>query len=739
MRSSYKLLLTLLFFSVFHSHAQEAISKDSLQSLVKQIKEYYYDYDYKKAIETSAILIEEATKANEDYYVFRGYNEIGMVHYAVRDTAKARVFSERALKKAQEAQIDSLISWAYNDLGNVYSEDDSKYQKSIWFYEKAIEVNKKAGFDDIENLVQYINIGWTYLDVEQPEKALPYLTKAEKLIKTKKQHPLLILNLDILFGRYHYYARHDGQSIEILKESAKTAETENYLEQASQSHEYLAKLYQRSENYDLSTASLLKQQEIDKKRHKIEKELSMYEASAKFEVQQYQKDLEAAKMEQEYKDKLVGKSRLLQTIFIGASIILFIGLVSFYLLLMTRKKLISQLRENNQELTDAKNQAEKLSKLKTQFFSTVSHELRTPLYGVIGLSSILMEDKKLSSHKDDLTSLKFSADYLLALINDVLTLNKMDADGIRLEKTPFMLSTLLKSIAKSFAFSLEQNNNKIHLYIDESLPNQFLGDSVRLSQILMNLVGNAVKFNENGNIWVSIYLLNSPPTGNYHTILFTVKDDGIGIPKDKQETIFEEFSQIEQQNYNYQGTGLGLPIVKKLLMLFGSEIKLSSELGHGASFSFIIDLEEYVAEEEKGLSELTPEGWMEEPSTLDNLHVLVVDDNRINQKITQKILQTRHFNCSLASDGLEAIELAKKNEYDLILMDIHMPNMNGIEATKVIRQFDAMTPIIALTAVEIAEIRKEVMEVGMNDIILKPYDVSQFLTTILRNVNTIKA
>ncbi|MDC8002427.1 response regulator [Aureisphaera galaxeae] len=737
MRSSYKLFIVFVFLGVYTLQAQQVVSKDSLQSLVEQIKDYYYDYNYKQAIESSAALIEEATRAKEDYYVFRGYDELGQVHYAVRDTAKARFYFEKALEQAKATQIDSLISWAYNNLSNVYSEDDSLYKKSIEYYELAIAVNKNAGLDELESLVQYVNIGWTYLDVEQHERAYPYLEKAQELIQIKEQHPLLVLNLEILFGRYHYYAGNDENSIEILENAANTAEEKNYLEQASQSHEYLAMLYRRLEQHEKAAVSLQKQLEIDKERYELGKELSIYEASAKFEVEQYQKDLEVAKKEQEYKDKLVAKSRLIQMVFIGASIILLIGLISFYRLLKTRKKLISKLRENNRQLTMAKNQAEKLSKLKTQFFSTVSHELRTPLYGVIGLSSILMEDKNLSSHKDDLTSLKFSADYLLALINDVLTLNKMDADGIRIEKTPFMLSSLLKNIAKSFAFSLEQNNNKIHLHIDDSLPPQVLGDSVRLSQVLMNLVGNAVKFNENGNIWVSINLLEVTQTG-YHKTLFTVKDDGIGIPKDKQDTIFEEFSQIEQNNYNYQGTGLGLPIVKKLLSLFGSDIQLISEVGKGASFSFEIDLEEYLAEDEKGLSDLTPEGLMQTSSALDNIHVLVVDDNRINQKITQKILETRHFQCSLANDGLEAISLAEKNEYDLILMDIHMPNMNGIEATKIIRKLDTATPIVALTAVEIAEIRKEVMDAGMNDIILKPYDVSQFLTTILRNVNTIQ-
>ena len=379
----------------------------------------------------------------------------------------------------------------------------------------------------------------------------------------------------------------------------------------------------------------------------------------------------------------------------------------------------------------AKDNAERLSQLKTQFFSTVSHELRTPLYGVIGLASILLEDET-SKNKEDLKSLKFSADYLLALINDVLLLNKMDANGVILEKTAYRLSSLTKSITRSFEFSLEQNNNKIHLHIDENLPDKQVGDYVRLSQILMNLIGNAIKFNENGNIWVSIDLLEKTKTGLYKT-QFTIKDDGIGIPASKQKTIFEEFSQVENRNYNYQGTGLGLPIVKKLLALYESEVILKSEMGKGSIFTFIIDLEANISDKNETKKSLENEGTA--IHVFENVHILVVDDNRINQKITQKILEKRQFKCSLADDGEQAISLVKKNTYDLILMDIHMPKVDGVEATKEIRKFNAEVPIVALTAVELDEMRATIMNSGMNDIILKPYDISQFLTTILRNLN----
>ncbi|MFT5231867.1 MAG: CheY-like chemotaxis protein/two-component sensor histidine kinase, partial [Patiriisocius sp.] len=342
------------------------------------------------------------------------------------------------------------------------------------------------------------------------------------------------------------------------------------------------------------------------------------------------------------------------------------------------------------------------------------------------------EDEKLNSHKDDLKSLKFSADYLLALINDVLTLNKADANGMKLEKAPFILTKLVKNITNSFTFSLQQNNNKIQVRIDDALPIYLIGDSVKLSQILMNLVGNAVKFNENGTIEIVIKSLSKNKDGLYKTQFF-IKDNGIGIPLEKQQSIFEEFSQIESNNYNYQGTGLGLPIVKKLLNLYNSEIDLQSSPGNGAIFSFIIDLEENTSISK----EVLEVNAVDTPvmSVSENMHILIVDDNKINQKVTQRILEARHFKTTLANDGLQAIEQVQNKKFNLILMDIHMPKMGGIEATEKIRIYNKNIPIIALTAVEIEEARARIIASGMNDIILKPYDVSQFLTTILRHLS----
>ncbi|MGK0386883.1 MAG: signal transduction histidine kinase/ActR/RegA family two-component response regulator, partial [Patiriisocius sp.] len=507
----------------------------------------------------------------------------------------------------------------------------------------------------------------------------------------------------------------------------------NFLKQSAETQHFLAAAYEKNGDGEAAIRSLKKNIEFDKKFNKIIRAQQLQEVSARLQLEQYQKEIGLIKGEQLLSDQLANKSNQLMAVFIATSIILFLATIAAFMLYRNRKNYLNNLNAKHKELILAKEEAERLSKLKTQFFSTVSHELRTPLYGVIGLSSILLEDAVLASHKEDLKSLKFSADYLLALINDVLTLNKADANGMKLEKSPFKLSLLIKNITASFSFSLQQNNNKVNVVIDEAIPDNMLGDSIKLSQILMNLVGNAVKFNENGTIEIIIKLLEKTTEGRYR-VQFFIKDNGIGIPKEKHALIFEEFSQVEHNNYNYQGTGLGLPIVKKLLAVYDSEIELKSEVGNGSIFSFIIPLEQNLAQIDTDFKPVSQETNVDKNASFENIHILIVDDNKINQKVTQKILQSKNFRCSLADDGIQAVTMAQKNDYGLILMDIHMPNMGGVEATKAIRNFNKNIPIIALTAVEIEEAREKTVEAGMDDIILKPYDVAQFFTTIFRNL-----
>jgi signal transduction histidine kinase/ActR/RegA family two-component response regulator len=455
----------------------------------------------------------------------------------------------------------------------------------------------------------------------------------------------------------------------------------------------------------------------------------MEAAQARFETNEYRENLESARREQQYKDEAIEKSQQIFNLMLISSIVMLL----FILLLVrnnrARRKLILELKDKNSELLAAKEEAERLSSLKSRFFSTVSHELRTPLYGVVGLTSLLLEDNRNTKMAEDLKSLKFSADYLLALINDVLQMNKMESRLVALENTPFNLQGLMKGIVKSFEFTRHQNSNTVELNIDDNIPRILIGDSVRLSQIIMNLVGNAVKFTERGKVWINATFKHCE--NGKCLIYFEVGDTGTGIPENKQQEIFEEFSQLKANNYNYQGTGLGLPIVRNLLKLFGSEIHLKSKEGEGSVFSFEILFEQ--GETEETVAQSNEEDVSEE-SVLKK--ALIVDDNRINQVVTRRVLEKRHFKCKVAGDGYEAIEMLKKEDFGVVLMDVNMPGLSGMETTQKIREFNPDVPVIALTAVEVQEMRDEILSSGMNDIIIKPYDIPTFFNTIFRNLTT---
>src|SRR5690606_22409441 len=328
-------------------------------------------------------------------------------------------------------------------------------------------------------------------------------------------------------------------------------------------------------------------------------------------------------------------------------------------------------------------------------------------------------------HRADLKNLKFSADYLLALINDVLQISKLESNTLEEMKAPFDLKDLVQSIVSSFQYALVQNKNKLHVAISENIPHTIIGDRVRLSQILMNLVGNAIKFTTNGDIYISAQ--EESISENEIAIHFSITDNGIGIPKEKQKAIFEEFQQVDSEDYKLQGTGLGLTIVKKLLEASKSSINLKSKPGEGSTFSFTLSFQI--------LKHLLQDKILDDNSILNGKKILIVDDNRINQIVTKKILENNGMLGAVAESGDIAIKKLQQETFDLVLMDINMPGKDGIETTKEVRMFNKIIPIVALTTIEVEEMRNRILASGMNDIIVKPYDNDQFLIIILDNQN----
>ena len=386
------------------------------------------------------------------------------------------------------------------------------------------------------------------------------------------------------------------------------------------------------------------------------------------------------------------------------------------------------LHKKNDELIVAKEKAELASKTKANFLSTVTHELRTPLYAVTGLTNMLLDEKPKDHQVPHLKSLKFSGDYLLTFINDILQINKIEANKVELDPEQFNLKNKLENVISALSNSANDNNTKLNFDYEDGLPETYKGDQLKISQILINLLGNAIKFTKDGDIWVRAYKIDKKD--NIYTLRFEIEDNGIGITKEKQDHMFESFSQGSVQiNRKYGGTGLGLSIVKGLIQILKGKIYLKSELGKGTTFFFELPLEYSEAVKKPKVVEVKKSNKMEDLD-LSEVKVLVVEDNKINQMITKKILNKMGLNCDVVDNGEAAVEQVKSIDYSVVLMDIHMPGISGLEATKIIRTFDKELTIFALTAVTLEDKMHEFDEAGFDDIISKPFKQEDFETKL---------
>jgi len=385
---------------------------------------------------------------------------------------------------------------------------------------------------------------------------------------------------------------------------------------------------------------------------------------------------------------------------------------------------ITEREKATRELITAKEEAERSSKFKSEFLSTMSHEIRTPMNAVIGTTNLLLSEDPRPEQLEYLNTLKFSGENLLAIINDILDYNKIEAGKLDLNKAPFNIYQLVQKIKQSFFSKASEKDLHIDLIIDDTIPGYINGDQVRLGQILNNLISNAIKFTHNGK--VTIRLDKEELNNNHVTIKFTISDTGIGIAPENLAIIFHPFEQETQNaDSNYGGTGLGLAITKRLIELHQSTISVLSEPAQGTEFTFSIlfDIALYEQTKDNQLYASTPQQLS---TDLTGMRILVVDDNKMNLLIASKFLKKWQAQVDEAISGSQAIEMAVKNNYDLILMDLQMPVMDGFEATVIIKKTNPHIPIIALTADAMPETYNKAFTAGMCDYLTKP-----FLPTVL--------
>lgn len=411
-------------------------------------------------------------------------------------------------------------------------------------------------------------------------------------------------------------------------------------------------------------------------------------------------------------------------------------MLTFSFVLMCNERYIFERKQVENELIIAKKLAEELAGAKDRFLSNMSHEIRTPLNGIIGFTNILMQSDMPALQKKQVGIIKTSGNILMTLINEILDLAKINEGKMDLEASEFNLSDLVKDILVSFELRIDEKELKMGLIFDENIPPLLIGDPIRISQVLINLINNSKKFtNKGGQINVKVSLLEQDD--EKALIEFSISDNGIGISDEKLKIIFDPFVQDNKgTTLKNEGTGLGLSIVKRLVNLMNGTIHIEGKLKQGTTVTVTISLKKTKAVELPDIKEKTFLGYDREK--MGNLKILLAEDNPINQLLAQTILFQSGFEVDTAENGKIAIGLLTKNQYDIILMDLKMPEMGGFEATQYIRANmqspKSEIPIIAITAdVTKADI-DNYKKIGINDYVLKPFDQTDLLNKIIHQV-----
>lgn len=715
------LLFGLNYFGNTSIAQTKTYSKKEITKLTEEASKYLKEANFEKSLDISKLALRSSINANDLYLAAISYITIAANYAEMAEFDKAIFFYDKSLSYADKTNNDTLRKRINNNLGNIYCFEKKQYEKGIKYYEKSLKYSQKLA-DTNQVFMTRLNIAWAFFDIGLFEKGFPSLEFINKYNK-KYGDATNAVAINMLNGMYYGHKGDDNKATSSFLNAIKFGNEGNEKSDLSFSYLEFSKYLLKKGDYKKAYENLARYNIIIDELYNEEKIKKANLVGINLELEEYKREIDRIETEKLAQLQSLNKSKI---------IVLLFGVVFCFLLLLLytlfrnnnfKKKANEKLSQTNMELLVAKEKAEEANILKSQFVSTISHELRTPLYGVVGITNMLLDEHKELTNSPHLSSLKFSARYLLSLVNDILQINKIEDNRIILESLTFNVSDEINMVKSSLSFLAKTNDNEVVVNIDPNIPEYLIGDKLRLSQIIMNLVSNALKFTKSGEVRIDVNLLKVE--GESHFLEFKIQDNGIGIHLADQEKIFDKFVQVGRKETDYQGTGLGLSIVKQLLGLFDSDVSLESAIGKGTVFKFVIAFD------------FNPERTTEiinniqvDMSSTQIVKVLVVEDNRINQVITRKTIEKNNYKCCVVDDGYAALEILEKENFDVILMDINMPLINGFETTRKIRLKGIGIPIVALTAFDKAEITEEALSAGINDIIIKPFDSTKLFKII---------
>ncbi|WP_229731360.1 tetratricopeptide repeat-containing hybrid sensor histidine kinase/response regulator [Hyunsoonleella pacifica] len=713
--------LSISLFSQNTIEKDPEIIQNNINYRIEQSQKDIESFNYFEAQKTLDEALELAQNSDNKKSIGLIQYIKGKLHLIIEEEDVAIKALTSAIEMQRIINDNKNLGRSYKTFGDVYMAKNNIYQ-ALDSYRAA-----RSKFQEEEMDTELAEIllaeGNAYLELKNYRKARE-LTEQAVALARKEELNNTLSNALVNHGKIHNILNEHQKALDFTKEGLQIAKSNGFKSIQNKGLLVLSNIYESTKNFELSTNYLKDHIKLSDSLRAVKRSNLSPEKRIKFLINDQIENNKKQQAELEEANSKNDLSTLISILSVALITILSLLTLSLYKNNNIRLKTNNMLHKKNNELIVAKEKAELASKTKANFLSTVTHELRTPLYAVTGLSNMLLDENPKPEQIQHLKSLKFSGDYLLTFINDILQINKIEANKVEVESEPFNLKKKINNIILALNNSALDNNITIHFEYDKDLPENFVADQLKISQILINLIGNSIKFTKDGDIWIRVYKIEQEK--DIYNLRFEVEDNGIGITKEKQDNMFESFSQGSIQiNRKYGGTGLGLSIVKGLIEILKGKIYLQSELGKGTTFFFEIPLEYNEAKEKSANKEI--EKLDTKPNIdLSLVKILVVEDNKINQMITKKILTKMGLACDVVDNGESAVDMIKTNKYDIILMDIHMPGISGIEATKIVRTFDKELTIFALTAVTIEDKMHEFEEAGFTDIIPKPFKQEEF-------------
>ena len=719
--------MSFLLIASFTAYSQTNLSKKEVIALLNESGSNFNNLKNEKSLSLAKEALNLAVELNDDDLIAKAYNLIALNFDEYLYTDKAIEYYEKGIKHANLTQNDSVKQWLYNNLGNVYAYSDVDITKSILYYKKALEFAIKIK-DEVE--INYIkqNIANAYFAEKKYNIGKIYLDEISSYVLRKGQVEARLTYYSLL-GEYYYNLQNDAltekyytKAIEISKENKQELIESNIADLYLKVSSY----YGRKKDYEKAYDFLNKSEIIKNKIYNEDKIADMKVTQSSIELDEYKRQIDKIEEENRLYAKSLNFNKTINILLISLYIVIGILFALLYKNHRVRQSLNTKLEIQNTKLAKAKLIAEENANLKSQFVSTVTHEIRTPLYGIIGLIELLVLEHKEFKNNQKMKSLNFSANYLLMLINDILQTNKLESRNAIIDYNRFSLDKVFKKVISSLQYLAKQNHNKVVLNIENDFPKFVYGDKTKFVQIIMNLIANSLKFTTNGLIEIDVKTVNS--TEENIDIQIIIRDNGIGIDENEQKLIFNKFIQLNRKQTDYQGTGLGLYIVKNLVEILNGKINLESKENIGTAvyleLKFKLNTTENIKSAKRKAIKIKKD-----------VKVLIVEDNKINQLVTKKILEKNGFITQVAENGFEAIKQIEYKNYDVILMDINMPEIDGFETAIRIRKINPKIPIIALTATDANEIKSKISQSEIDDVIIKPFDEKDLVSLIYSHLD----